>query len=546
MKKVFVCLFLLCAMTMHAVNYCASQSWGYAGSLTGGGNATPTLVSSVSELQSALGNRAKNKVVIITANLTFTSMTTIQDAENITLMALPGVKLTSNKQSKNESGILFIKRSTNVILRNLTFIGPGAYDVDGNDNLCFEDVTNTWVDHCDFQDGMDGNFDIKGESDNITVTWCLFRYLKEPRAGGTGGADDHRFTNLMGSGSSDKPADNWYNVTYGYCWWDDGCKERMVRCRNAELHFLNCYWNSSVANYYVGPENVKAYFEGCTFEGNANSASKIWKTFGNTINYCTFVNCSGNLPSNSSTPVSAPSYSYDQLSASVAKGYVTNSTCGAGATLTVTNSAEVSSACDDDEPIDPQPGTTSNWWNFSDEDFSSLGNITSETTVRGLHIVATEEKYITVETLSAEQVLGDETFTYRFKFNGSGSADYRHVWFGVSGECTVEIYLISAKNTETRTLNIATGSFANVQSTLSAEPTLTKKTYHYTGDATTIYLYSANSGINLYGIRLVYPGSQTAVTPVFEETPAQKVLHDGQVLIQREGKTYNLLGTRVH
>ena len=156
----FCAVGLFLAMSANAVNYCASSSWGNAGtSVTGGGNATPTLVSSVSELKSALGSKAKNKVVIITKNLTFTSMLTIQDAQNITLMALPGVKLVSEKQDATNSGILYVKRSSNVLFRNLTFEGPGAYDCDGNDLLCFEKVTNAWVDHCDFQDGCDGNFD---------------------------------------------------------------------------------------------------------------------------------------------------------------------------------------------------------------------------------------------------------------------------------------------------------------------------------------------------------------------------------------------------
>lgn len=326
MKKLFIAIILLSACSlMSAVNYCAPSSWGYAGSsVTGGGSATPTLVSSVSQLKSALGSKAKNKVVIITKSLTFSSMLTIQNAQNITILGLPGVRLTSAEQTASTSGILFVKSSSNVIIRNLIFEGPGAYDCDGNDNLCFEKVTNAWVDHCDFQDGCDGNFDNKSTTDNVTVSWCRFRYLKAPRAGGSGGADDHRFTNLLGASSSDKPSDGTYNFTWAYCWWDEGCKERMVRCRNAELHFLNCYWNSSVANYYVGPENAKAYFEGCTFAGKANTAKNIFKSYGGT-NACKFVNCEGKLPSNSGT-VSAPTYAYDQLAAATAKQYVTDAT----------------------------------------------------------------------------------------------------------------------------------------------------------------------------------------------------------------------------
>ena len=360
MKKIIslisISLFLVLGpsvTSLHAVNYCAESSWGYAGTVTGGGNATPILVASASELSSALSK--SNRVILITQNITVTEHIST-DKSNLTIMALPGKKLISNQQNKDKSGILYLKGS-NLLLRNLTFEGPGAYDCDGWDNLCLDGAKNVWVDHCDFQDGCDGNFDIKGKSDNISVTWCRFRYLKAPKAGGSGGSDDHRFSNLIGSGSSDKPSDGTYNITYGFCWWDEGCKQRMTRCRNCELHFLNCYWNSSVADYYVGPENAKCYFEGCTFAGKANSAAKIWSVYGGSTNYCTFVNCTGNLPSNSGS-VSAPSYAYDALSAAEAKNYVTNSSCGAGATLTVTNAGEVSSSCDDGTtPVLP-PDTT--------------------------------------------------------------------------------------------------------------------------------------------------------------------------------------------
>ena len=338
---------------LKAVNYCASSSWGNAGtSVTGGGNATPTLVNNESELTAALGKAGS--VIIITQDITVTNHIST-DKSNLTIMALPGKRLISEQQNKTNSGILYLK-GNNLLLRNLTFEGPGAYDCDGWDNLCLDRATNVWVDHCDFQDGCDGNFDIKGKSDNVTISWCRFRYLKEPKAGGSGGSNDHRFSNLVGSGSSDMPQDGTYNLTFAYCWWDEGCKQRMTRCRNAEQHFLNCYWNSSVADYYIGPENAVCYFEGCTFAGKANSAKGIWSEFNGSDNACRFVNCTGNLPSNQGT-VSAPAYTYDQLSPDQALEYVINASCGAGATLQVTQTAEVSSFCVDvpEEPVDNTP-----------------------------------------------------------------------------------------------------------------------------------------------------------------------------------------------
>ena len=225
MKKILLIFSLLViALGVSAVNYCASAAWGYGKNATGGGNATPTLVSSESALKNAL--KSDNKVIIITQDISLSGSQIGCSRSNITLMALPGVKLISTNQTATTSGILSFSGS-NIILRNLTFEGPGAYDVDGKDNLTLSGARNVWVDHCDFQDGMDGNFDINGYSDNITVTWCRFRYLKAPKSGGSGGANDHRFTNLIGSGSSDKPSDGTYNITYGYCWWDNGCRERM-------------------------------------------------------------------------------------------------------------------------------------------------------------------------------------------------------------------------------------------------------------------------------------------------------------------------------
>ena len=508
--KRFILLCALCAITvsLSAFNYCAEQSWGYAGTtVTGGGSATPTLVKSVSELKSAL-NKGKNKVIIITQNLTFTSMLSVQDGSNVTLMALPGVKLTSDKQDATNSGILYVKRFSNLIIRNITFVGPGAYDCDGNDLLCFENVTKAWVDHCDFQDGCDGNFDNKGGTDNITVSWCRFHYLKAPKAGGSGGADDHRFTNLLGSSSSDKPSDGTYNFTWAYCWWDEGCKERMVRCRNCELHFLNCYWNSSVANYYVGPENAKCYFEGCTFAGKANSAKNIFKSYGGT-NACKFVNCVGNLPSNSGS-VNAPSYAYDKLSAADAKNYVTNSSCGAGATLTINTKGEIGSSCDGGST--PTPVTSDLTWDFSTSDFNALGTITSSTTINGLTIVATSDKAVTIA--EGAKTIDGHSFTHVMKTGGSGSAAARSLNFAVTGACTIEVYLISANATTERTLNIYSGSYGGtLLTTLPAATTAAKQTYAYSGGATTIHMGSANSGINFYAINLIYSGGDDP-TPI--------------------------------
>lgn len=536
MKRLFIfiaVLWMCGAMHVHAVTYCAPSSWGYAGNVTGGGNATPTLVDSESELTTALGK--SGSVIIITKDITVTNHIS-SDKSNLTIMALPGKKLISNKQNESESGILYLKGS-NLLLRNLTFEGPGAYDCDGWDNLCLDGAKNVWVDHCDFQDGCDGNFDIKAKSDNITVTWCRFRYLKAPKAGGSGGADDHRFSNLIGSGSTDKPNDGTYNITYGFCWWDEGCKQRMTRCRNALIHYLNCYWNSSVADYYIGPENVSSYFEGCTFAGAANSAGKIWKPFNNTTNYCTFVNCTGNLPSNSSTPVSAPTYTYDQLSAATAKAYVTRSDCGAGATLTVTNAAEVSSACDGG--VDPQPHDTTAVTGDCCVDLS-LGEAP---TVTNTGIPAD------FALLSVTANMTKSTWDQGF-LNMGGNADYITFDFSAYYSTIVSVsFDVTIPNwAETKnTIAYHWNSEANSTYTIAGpDKQIVQLTAPANAKSFTIQR-SAGTSTRISEVCFQVQGTATkTVDAVQNEGAARKVLRQGSILIQREGRVYNLLGGRIH
>lgn len=523
------------------VKYCASAAVGYGKNATGGGVSTPTLVGSSSELQNALKNSGK-KVIIITQDITVSSCIKVK-ASDKTLLALPGVRLISQQQNKDKSGILYFQDgSKNLILRNLTFEGPGAYDCNGWDLLCFDGVTNAWVDHCDFQDGCDGNFDNKGNTDNISVTWCRFRYLKKPKAGGSGGTDDHRFTNLLGSSSSDKPSDGTYNMTWAYCWWDEGCVERMLRCRNASLHFLNCYWNSSVAHYYIGPENADCYVEGCTFAG-APKKDKIFKEYGGK-NGAKFVNCESKngVPSDvSGRSVVVPTYAYTALSAGDAKTMICDTDCGAGATLQVWQDGSISSSCDggntpepepDPEPTpDPKPETgDSITWNFSDSEFSGLGEITATTTIDGLTIVVTESKSITVD--KSDKTYGEGLkFTYRLKLGGTGAAAYRHLEFDVRGNCTIEVYCMSGNSSQSRSMVLAKDEWTNTIQTWEGVTgtEVNRLTYQYVGGKATLYLGSGNSGVNLYGINVVYD----------TESGAEAVHRE------QNGKTYNVLGQEV-
>jgi pectate lyase len=236
-----------------AQDQCKVVGWATEnGGVSGGGSASPTVASDYNELKAALTS-GTTKVVHISGTITIPAggRITIQDQIAKSIIGLAGSKIVSSDMSKDGSGILYIKRSKNFIMRNIVFEGPGAYDVDGYDNLCIDDCQNFWIDHCEFHDGMDGNFDIKNMSDFISVTWCTFSYEKPPKAGGSGGADDHRYSDLIGSSDGATEDETHLNITFNYCWWGEGCRERMPRMRFGKLHMVNNLFSSTVSNHCI-------------------------------------------------------------------------------------------------------------------------------------------------------------------------------------------------------------------------------------------------------------------------------------------------------
>jgi pectate lyase len=324
---------------------------GYGAGTTGGGNATPVTVSTYSALKSAL-TASGSAVILVSGTIDFDAGGGMMKivATNKTLIGLPGAKFVNNNQSV--SGILYFNTgSSNLIIRNIIFVGPGAWDDNGNDNLTIKPVDKLWVDHCEFQDGEDGNFDNSGATDNVTVSWCKFSYLKAPRpvGSGSGTTADHRFSDLIGGNASDAPSDGHYSITWENCWWGSGCVERMPRARNAELHILNCYYTSPNAKVPIGigggAKNSTCYVENTDF--SKLSVSPIFKDYssndGGSV-ALTFSGCLNNSGSAGSA-ASKPSYSYTTYPVANVAAAVSNPSCGAGATLMVTSKGVISSSC---------------------------------------------------------------------------------------------------------------------------------------------------------------------------------------------------------
>lgn len=324
---------ILCLSALLAKSQCTVVGWASQnGGVTGGGSATPTVVSNYTDLKAAITSSTV-KVVHISGTITIPAAGRIafQDQSGKTIYGLPGSKLVSADLTKDGSGILNVKRCSNVIFRNITFEGPAAYDTDGWDNMVIDASTNIWVDHCEFQDGMDGNLDIKNASDYISVTWCKFIYNKAPIPDGPGGADDHRFSNLFGSSDGATGDRGHLRVTMQNCWWAQGCKARMPRVRFGKVHIVNNLFNSTVAAQCVmAGFEADLLVESNVFENVAKPIDKMDNNF-------TAITVQNNIFTNTTADTTGsgtaftPPYSLTKTPVANVKSQVM---AGAGATLT--------------------------------------------------------------------------------------------------------------------------------------------------------------------------------------------------------------------
>lgn len=177
--------------------------------------------------------------------------------------------LNDPEENYQHSGLFKFNNCSNFIIRNLTFQGPGATDVGADDLMTFTYGTNhMWVDHCDFIDGMDGNFDINSRSDFVTISWCKFCYTDRTYV--------HANTNLVGS--NDNPDFNGIdnlNVTFAYCHWDRGCDQRMPMARFGTIHVLNCYYSCAGNTAAINPRKISEFLiEGCYFDKGVENIFK--------------------------------------------------------------------------------------------------------------------------------------------------------------------------------------------------------------------------------------------------------------------------------
>jgi uncharacterized repeat protein (TIGR02543 family) len=313
---------LLCVlMTFFSLSYaqdqCAPVGWcTQNGGTTGGGNATPTTVTSLSALTTA-ANGSGSRVIYVSGTMGSGEGTRVRVSSNTTIIGLPGAKLFGG----------FDVRGSNVIIRNMIVQGPGAEDVNGIDciNIDGSSTTNVWIDHCDVYDGQDGNLDITNGASYVSITWTKFHY--------TSASSNHQFCNLIGNSDSKTSDRGRLKVTMMYNWWTTGTVERMPRVRFGQVHVVNNLFDSPQGDYCVraGVE-ADILVEGNYFDAVNEPIDLYENDFtAVTARNNVFNNTTGNT-SGSGTSFSPP-YSLSIAPAANVKSLVSNAGCGAGATL---------------------------------------------------------------------------------------------------------------------------------------------------------------------------------------------------------------------
>lgn len=160
-------------------------------------------------------------------------------------------------------GHVYLRSVSNVILRNLTFMNPYGVGtgMGRGDGMTAVASHHVWVDHCNFGECADGQFDITHGSDFFTVSWCKFSY--------TNAANGHRLSMLIGNADKYEAEDNGkLHVTLHHNWIGDLVQDRTPRVRYGQVHVFNNYYGAKDINTCIGLGcGSQVLVESCDFDG---------------------------------------------------------------------------------------------------------------------------------------------------------------------------------------------------------------------------------------------------------------------------------------
>ena len=273
----------------------------------------------------------------------------------------------------NKSGIFHIETSSeNIIIRNLSLIGPGAVDIDGAD-LITNQGKHVWIDHCTFVDSQDGALDSK-VCDWATYTYNHFYY--------TDRSYSHAYTCGCGWVSNHEMV---IHMTFACNIWGQKCMRRLPQADDCFIHLVN--------NYHNCPGNsvgmtINSYSKALV-EGNYAAAGVNKPLDGSGANRNVTAKDNSFANSQAGSIVSVP-YNYTKIAAADVPATLTG-TEGAGATLGndatyILSTIPTVSRGETGTTYTISPATHDEGWNFGDisitvsgKDYSE-GHVTSDFT----------------------------------------------------------------------------------------------------------------------------------------------------------------------
>ena len=273
----------------------------------------------------------------------------------------------------NKSGIFHIETSSeNIIIRNLSLIGPGAVDIDGAD-LITNQGKHVWIDHCTFVDSQDGALDSK-VCDWATYTYNHFYY--------TSRSYSHAYTCGCGWVSNHEMV---IHMTFACNIWGEGCMRRLPQADDCYIHLVN--------NYHNCPGNsvgmtINSYSKALV-EGNYAAAGVNKPLDGSGANRNVTAKDNSFANSQTGSVVSVP-YSYTKIAVADVPATLTGNE-GAGATLGndaayILSTIPTVSRGETGTTYTISPATHDEGWNFGDisitvsgKDYSE-GHVTSDFT----------------------------------------------------------------------------------------------------------------------------------------------------------------------
>lgn len=221
--------------------------------VTGGGDVPPVVVTDY-ETFYELANDNIPRVIIVSGTID-TVGKAVDVGSNKTIIGID--------ENATLIGGISVKGACNVIISNLNIKGiwPATALPDA---LSIENSHHVWADHLNIWDAPDGNLDIKGSSNYITVSWCKFWYTSE--------LHEHRLSNLVSSGTHNDATElHHLNVTYHHNWFADLIMQRMPRLLYGKGHIYNNYYTAKGSDYCIGVGcYASALIEGNYFKDSNN------------------------------------------------------------------------------------------------------------------------------------------------------------------------------------------------------------------------------------------------------------------------------------